>query len=259
MPLTQEGLNFRLYLIHFLGRGDLYIDGVHVRDGEHALLRRRQRDVDHIVLILSDGLALARRNADDLERLIVDADILSDRILRAKEVGRDRRADHGNAAAFLHIARRNECPVLHLQRADLHQLRRHAIHLRIPVEVAVHDLIGARDGGRYIVNAFDLALNCLRIVVFQGLSRARLAAHTALIGRARHDDEHIRPETREGVRDARTHAHADRDHGDDRAHADDDAEHREEGAQLVGEQCVHCHAEAFLKQHPSRPPSPHHA
>ena len=39
----------------------------------------------------------------------------------------------------------------------------------------------------------------------------------------------------------------------------DDAKHGEEGAELVREQGVQCHAEAFLKQHPSPLPSPHHA
>ena len=167
MALPQEVLDLRLYLIHLLRTRYLYVDRMYMGDRKHALLRRRQRNVDHIVLILADGLPLGCRDTDDLERLVVDADVLSDGILRTEQVRRDGRSDHGDAAALIHIAGRNERPVFHLQRTNLHKFGRDPLHRSIPVQITIDNLIRGRNRGGNVVDAFDLALNRLGIIILQ--------------------------------------------------------------------------------------------
>jgi len=115
MPLTQQILNVCLHLIHPLGTRYLYVDCLDVCNGEHTLLCRRDWDIDHVVLILPNGLPLLRRQSDDLERLIVDADVLADGVLRPKEIRGDGRTDHGDTTALCHIVCGDERPVLDLE------------------------------------------------------------------------------------------------------------------------------------------------
>src|SRR2546428_183574 len=99
MPLAQERADLVLGLGHVLVGTDLdrdRADGARVglADAEHLLLGRRERDEDHVVLVLAPrALALAAQQADHGEGDLLDADDLADGILVAEEVLRRRLAE----------------------------------------------------------------------------------------------------------------------------------------------------------------------
>ena len=167
MALAQQRFDFGLDLFDFIGAGDLDVDGADVGNAHEAFLGRRQGDDDDIVLVLAHGgLALAFQDADDLVRLVVDADVLADRVGFVEEVGRDRRPDDGDAVARVEVALSDEGARLDDEGADVQVFRRDAVDRCIPVLVAVDDLIGTVDRRRYIVDVLYLVLDGCRVVVF---------------------------------------------------------------------------------------------
>ena len=235
VALAQERFDFRLDLLDFIGAGDLDIDGADVGDAHEAFLSRRQGDDDDIVLVLAHGgLTLAFQDADDFVRLVVDADVLADRVDFVKEVGSDGRADDGDAVARVEVVLGDEGARLDDEGADVQVFRRDAVDRCIPVLVAVDDLIGTVDRRRYVVDVLYLVLDGHGVIVFQFLTRPGCRTDAALIGRAGRDDEHVAAQAGDGVGDVLLDAHADGNHGDDGADADDDAQHGQDGAQFVG-------------------------
>ena len=167
MALAQQRFDFGLDLFDFIGAGDLDVDGADVGNAHEAFLGRRQGDDDDIVLVLAHGgLALAFQDADDLVRLVVDADVLADRVGFVEEVGRDRRSDDGDAVARVEVALCDEGARLDDEGADVQVFRRDAVDRCIPVLVAVDDLIGTVDCRRYVVDVLYLVLDGRRVVVF---------------------------------------------------------------------------------------------
>ena len=251
MALAQECRDLFLHLVDLLRVRRLQADGLHVGDAHHALLGRRQRDVDDIVLVLAEaGTSLRCQDADDLERLVLDANVLADRVLRAEQVLRDRRADDSHARALRHVVLADERAVADSQRADLHEFRRHARDGRIPVLVAVDDLVRGADCRGHVADILDLRRNGLGVIVLERLHRAGRTARAAAVRGARHDRDGVGAEALEVRGDARAHAHANGDERDDGGDADDDAEHRQERAHLVRKERMDGHDKAFLKQHP---------
>ena len=249
VPLAQERLYLALHLRDLRRFADLQVDHLDVRDAEESLLLRHQGHDDHVVLVLSHGgLPLAGKHANDLERLVVDADVLPDRVLAAEEVRSDGRADDGDAQALLVVGLRDECADRQRERTDRHVLGSHAHDDGVPVLVAVDDLIGALHDRRYVVDVLDLLLDGDGVIVLQGFARSRRAANAARIRRAGRDDEHVAAQASHRVLDVALDAHADGNHGDDGGNADDDAEHGEDGAQLVRKKLVQSDGDAFPDQ-----------
>ena len=210
VALAQERRDLVLHLVDLLRIRRLQADGLDVGDAHHALLRRGQRDVDDIVLVLAEaGASLGSQDADDLERLVLDADVFADRILRAEQVLRDCRADDGHAIALRHVVLADERAIIDSQRADLHEVRRHARDGRVPVLVAVDHLIRGADRRRDVLDVLDLRLDGLGVIVFECLHRAGRTARAATVRGARHDGDGVGAEALEVRGDARAHAHAD--------------------------------------------------
>ena len=249
VTLAQQRFDLALYLDDLRGLADLQVDHLDVRDAEKTLLLRHQRNDDHIVLILAHGgLSLAREDADDLERLIVDANVLADGILTAEEIPSDGRADDGDALALVVVRLRDEGADRQRERADRHILGRHAHDNGIPVLIAVDNLIGALHDGRNVVDVLDLLFDRDGVVVLQRLARSCRAANAARVRRAGRDDEHVAAEARHRVLDVALDAHADGDHRNDGGDADDDAEHGEDGAQFVRKELMQGDGDAFPNQ-----------
>ena len=249
VTLAQQRFDLALYLDDLRSLADLQLDHLDVRDAEKALLLRHQRHDDHIVLILAHGgLSLARENTDDLERLIVDANVLADGVLAAEEIPSDGRADDGDALALVVVRLRDEGADGQRERTDRHVLGRHAHDNGIPVLIAVDNLIGALHDGRNVVDVLDLLFDRDGVVVLQRLARSCRAANAARVRRAGRDDEHVAAEARHRVLDVALDAHADGDHRNDGGDADDDAEHGEDGAQFVRKELMQGDGDAFPNQ-----------
>ena len=246
VTLAQQRFDLALYLDDLRGLADLQIDHLDVRDAEKSLLLRHQRHDDHIILILPHGgLTFARKDADDLERLVVDADILADGVLTAEEVRGDGRTDDGDALTLVVVGLRDEGADRQRERANRHVLGRHAHDDGVPVLIAVDDLIGALHDGRNVVDVLDLLLDRYGIVVFERLARSCRTANTTRVRRARRDDEHVAAETRHRVLNVALDPHADGDHGDNGGDANDDAEHGEDGAHFVRKEFMQGDGDAF--------------
>ena len=104
--------------------------------------------------------------------------------------------------------------------------------------------------GGNVVDILYLVLDGHRVIVFQRRHGAGSATGTSTVRRAGGYDEHIAPKARDGGLYIAAHAHAHRDHGNDRPHADDDAKHGEKGPELIGHERSEGHLEALAKQHP---------
>ena len=246
VPLAQERLYLALHLRDLRRFADLQVDHLDVRDAEESLLLRHQGHDDHVVLVLSHGrLPLAGKHANDLERLVVDADVLPDRVLAAEEVRGDGRTDDGDALTLVVVGLRDEGADRQRERANRHVLGRHAHDDGVPVLIAVDDLIGALHDGRNVVDVLDLLLDRYGIVVFERLARSCRTANTTRVRRARRDDEHVAAETRHRVLNVALDPHADGDHGDNGGDANDDAEHGEDGAHFVRKEFMQGDGDAF--------------
>ena len=248
VTLAQERFDFGLDLFDFIGAGDLDVDGADVGDAHEAFLGRRQGDDDDVVLVLAHGgLAFTFQDADDLIGLVVDADVLADGIGFVEEVGGDRRSDDGDAVARVEVALGDEGSRLDDEGPDVQVFRRDAVDRRIPVLVAVDDLVGTVDRRRYVIDVLYFILDGYGVVVFQFLARTGCRTDAAVIGRAWRNDEHIAAQAGDGVGDVLLDAHADGNHGNDGADADDDAQHGQDGAQFIGQQGRNGDLHAFTK------------
>ena len=112
------------------------------RDAAQLLHHRRVRHEDGVVLILAHPrLALARHHADDGEGLVRDADDLADRIaVGLEQLIADDAAEHGHLRGGRDVLRREERALVDRPRSDERQVDVGALHLRVPVLVAGHDL-----------------------------------------------------------------------------------------------------------------------
>ena len=91
------------------------------------------------------------------------------------------------------------------------------------------------------------------VVEGQGRRPAACAADEAGRDAARGDEDEVRAQALEGVRDRRLGAFADRHHADDRGHADQDAEDGQGGAELVRGGRHEGGPERLVDRHVSRP------
>jgi hypothetical protein len=142
-----------------LGRHGGDRDVVDVLDALQLLLHGRVRREDRVVLILAETtLPLARHHADDVERLVADADDLPGRIdVRSEERIGHGRAQHGDLRCGVHVLRGEEVPVLHRPDADHREVDVGPLDAGGPVLVARDDLGAGVHAGSDVLHTGDLA------------------------------------------------------------------------------------------------------
>ncbi len=255
MALTQERTDLILGLGHVLVRADLDRDGadgpgVRLTHAQDLLLRRGDRNQDHVVLILSPRvLPLPAQHPDDREGHLLDPNDLTERLGLAEEVERRGLAHERDLGGAFHVLGVDGAAVHDGPVARLEIIRRHPLDDRGPVQVAVDDLCRAshRGGGR--LHERDLARDRGRVVLADRELAPRPEADPAGRDAPGEDDDEVRPETLDLLRDSRLGAGADADHGDDGGDADDDAEHRERAPELVHPERPACDADALPHAH----------
>src|SRR5712691_2142855 len=242
MALAQERADLVLGLLHVLAGADLDRDGpdrarVRLARAEDLLLRRRDRDEHHVVLVLAPRvLPLAREDADHRERHLLDPDDLPEGLGLAEEVEGRRLADERDFGGPVDVLRVDLTAVHDGPVARLGVVDGDALDDSGPVEVPVHDLRRAADRGRGDLDGRDLAGDRGRVVLRDRELAAGAEPDPARGDAAREHDEEIRAEALNLLGHARLGAGADADHRDDGGDADDDAEHRERAPKLVDAQ-----------------------
>ena len=100
MARTQHLLRFRLHIVNGIFILGLQGNALHMSNTHHTVLRRRQRNINHVVLVLAyAALSLAFQHADNLKGSLVDTHNLAYRVaVRKKAVGYGL-ADYGYSAA----------------------------------------------------------------------------------------------------------------------------------------------------------------
>ena len=212
VALAHEIFDFRLHLVHFIGGYDLDAYGLNVVNRHYTHGGGRYRDDDDIILVLTDrGLAFALEQSDDFKRVVVDTDVFADRVdAFAEQVFSDSRTDNGYTRARINVFLRDEGTVGDGERADIHIIRRNTGNLRIPVLVAVYNLIVSLYGWRNVFRICNFFLDGFGIFQFQTDVRACRLSYTGCIARcAGVDDEHVAAETGDGVFDLFLYAHTD--------------------------------------------------
>ena len=195
---------------------------------------RRVGHDDRVVLILARRrLPLHVEHADHRARLLLDADLLADRILGPEQLIDDGLAEQADGGRPLDVgvgedAAAHDRPALYLQ-----VRRRDAAHRRVPVLVAVDELHARVDVGRDVGDERNPLLHRADVLEAQRLGAVRPGPDAAAVHAARLDPDHVRADARDGLLDARRRAVADGDRADHRADADDDAERGERAPHRV--------------------------
>ena len=182
----------------------------------------------------------ARQHADDLERHVVDEQVLPDGVRVPEHVVGDGGAEHDHRRVRLDVRPREERAAAHRpvagERVGLARRRR----ARLVVGLAGAHGHAAAVLGHGMRDVGHLA------------DRDRIVGHERGVVAGRADVAPARPDHEQiGAHrlDAREHlalaARADREHRDHRAHADDDAEQRQEGAEEIHAQRAQRHLRRF--------------
>ncbi len=192
------------------------------------------RGDDEVVLVLAlRRAALRLEDPVDLERDVLDANRLADRILVAEESRDDGLAEHADLRGGVVVLigeelAGGEVPRAHERPVDLSPLDR-----RRPVLVPVDDLRHGPDGGRDVRDGRHLPADRVDVV----LGKLRAGPEAGARARRRHapgnHHEEVRPEGFQLVFRLHSRAFADTHDGHDASDPDDDAERREERPQLV--------------------------
>ena len=246
MPYPQQRGNILLHLVEYFLTLGLHADRLDVGDAEHPFLRRRQWHNDQIVLVLAaGGLSFRCQYSDHAECGLVDANGLADGVHFPEQVFHDRTAEDRHPIPGIQVPLGDEISFRQLKIPHIQKFRRGSLHRGDPVLAAVNGLILAldhrcdhRDAGYFPGNSLGVLVRHRRGGTggYPDAGRRRGAGH---------DDQEIAAQTGNGFLHFFADAHADRDHGDDGADADDDAEHRQNGAHLVGPQAVQSDDYAF--------------
>src|SRR5690606_15876941 len=201
---------------------------------EHALLGGLERDECARVrtaVAEAASAALARENADHLERLSVEGDRLAEQLLRIDlELLRDLCAEHDDPTLRDVLVRAKESAVLDLVVEDFGETVARADRPAVRVAVEILQLPAALHLRDDRVEVTGLPLERLGVVHRQRLLVSR---HTLRQESRRVDGQDVRAEGGDLLVDALLGAGAGREHSDPRADADDAAEHRQHGAEKV--------------------------
>ena len=254
----QQGADFFLGLRHVgrtaRRRHDVVDDAQYLAADQFPICRG-ERDEQGVVLVRTPpGLTLDRQHADHAARHVTDANRGVQRIMAGTEQivghGPAQDADPRRGAVFVtgEEAADAERPGAHVQivRAD-------ALHVRVPVLAAGHDLHAS---------AFDRGAGHDRRAVAHDCPNIRQTQRSRGPGRgtrpaadriARPDVDEVRPQTLDTRLNQRIRALADGDHRDDGRHAEHDAQHGEDGAQPIAPQRPPRHAQRHA-EHDDRSP-----
>src|SRR5207249_1143354 len=239
MALAQERADLVLGLGHVLAGADLDGDradgaGIGLTHAQHLFLRRRERDQDDVVLILTPGvLALAREKAHHRERDLLDPDDLADRVGLAEEVEGRRLAEESHLRRAVDVLLEDRAALDDGPLTRLEVRGRDPLDLGGPVQIAVDDLRRATNRWRGCLHDRDLAGDRHGIVFRDRELAPRAEPDAGAVGAAREDNDQVRPEALDLLGHAGLGARPDPHHRNHGADPDDDAQHRERAPELV--------------------------
>ena len=165
--------------------------------------------------------------------------VSSDGIGGSKQILAHGFADDGDIGGRAHVVLREERAFGKRPAADIEILRLGAVDVGGPVVISENHLGGSLAARRGGLDRRALAQDGQHVVVDQRLGGAPAHAHAAAVYRARLHKQHVGSHGRDLLLRLLLRALSHADHGDDRAHSDDDAQHGENGAQLVAGQGPH--------------------
>lgn len=210
-----------------------------------------QRNEHDVILVLSHGrLPLGSQDPDDRKGSLIDPHDLAHRIAVREQGVRYGLSDDTHPFPAVHIPLGIHPALFDGIIPDGQDVGGNALDLGSPVLVPGHQLIAVLDPWRHIFDTVHVLFDGFG--VFIGQFGPAAAGDPLTIGRttAAHDDQQVAAHTGDVLFDFFLHAQAQGHHGNHGANPDDDAQHGQEGPDLVGQHAFKGHLHTFSKQRP---------
>ena len=198
MASTQHLLYLGLHIINNVFVLSLHRNALYIGNAHHTVLRRGQRNIDHIVLIHTHAaLSLALQKADNLKWRLIDTHNLAYRITLREQAVCNSLADNCHPAAAAKVTVAQNTAILNLQTGNRKAARSCALYAARPVLVACHQLIASVDAGRNVGNAVYLLFDSLHILIGQLNALTGRQARTARGTAAGGDNQQVAAQLRD--------------------------------------------------------------
>ena len=212
---------------------------------------RGQGDKHNVILVLAHGgLSLGGQHPDHRKGSLVDPHDLSHGISVREQGIRHGFPDDTDSFPAVHVPLAVHPSLFDGIAPDGQDVGGDPLNLGGPVLIPGYQLVTVLDSGGHVFDAVHVLFDGLGVLV--GQLGPAAAGNPLAVGRpaAAHDNQQVAAHAGDVFLDFFLHPQAQGHHGDHGAHPDDDAQHGQEGPDLVGQHPFKGHFYTFSKQPP---------
>ena len=248
MAGTQHLFYISLHVINNIFIFSLHRDALYIRNTHHAVLRRCQRNINHVILIHTHAaLTLAFQNTDNLKRCLVDTHDLAHRVALWEQAVSNGLTDNCHPAAAYKVTIVQNTSVINLKAGNGKVAWRCTFNTAGPVLIACNHLIASVDTSRNVGNAVNLLSDSLHIIIRQLNAFTGRQTCTGRSTAAGGNNQQITAQLGDIILDILLQAKAKTDHRNNSANTDNNTKKCQEGAQLIGNHALQSHFNAFIQ------------